>query len=435
MTTSEMERTVPGIDGDPTLPGAAELLGEAGSAAVVEHLGTVGLRVLADEPVQALYYPGKSMLVRRVAWASRDDGEPARYSVCSMVERGEDGSANARPTTWAYPNDPGLPGLPQAIDGEAAREWAASLVPGLRTVSINPIAYRPRRRAVLRYDLRSGRAQERDERTLYVKVMTPQDADRLWALGASLEAASAPLALPMLRPGEGLLAFDGLPGTPMRQALIAGASLPSPARIAGLFDDFAAPRDLHDFRQAKRTARSGMRHARRVLRALLPDSSARVVELNGELKAILHAYPVEPQVIHGDMYEGQLMVNEDFSLSVLDLDDMGIGDPAQDAASFCGHLVALADSYPAAAKRVMAYRGLLRATFMERFDLPPIAFAAREAAIMLQLAPGPFRVLEKRWPERVERRVRLAEAILDEARPTRHKRATTGPAEALGAPV
>ncbi|MDZ7727917.1 MAG: phosphotransferase [Dehalococcoidia bacterium] len=155
-----------------------------------------------------------------------------------------------------------------------------------------------------------------------------------------------------------------------------------------------------------------MRYARRLTRKLLPDLAGTLAELSTALKSEIAATPVTPAVIHGDLYEGQVMVGADFSLALLDLDDLGMGDPALDAASFCAHLLALADTHPAAAPRILAYRALLRERFLARFDVGERGFAARESLVMLQLASGPFRVLEERWPERVRRRVELAQGLL-----------------------
>jgi aminoglycoside phosphotransferase (APT) family kinase protein len=119
--------------------------------------------------------------------------------------------------------------------------------------------------------------------------------------------------------------------------------------------------------------------------------------------------------VHGDLYEAQVFVARDFSLGLIDLDDLGPGDPAGDAANFCAHLIALALSVPAAAPRLLAYRELVRDAFLTRLGIAPAALAWREAVAMLLLATGPFRVLDPRWPREVGRRVRLAVRLLETA--------------------
>jgi hypothetical protein len=89
-----------------------------------------------------------------------------------------------------------------------------------------------------------------------------------------------------------------------------------------------------------------------------------------------------------------------------------LGDPAADAANFLAHLLALALSVPPARDRLLAYRALARTTFMERLGLGPRDLAWREALAMLQLATGPFRVLDPSWPVEVRRRVRLAVRLM-----------------------
>jgi hypothetical protein len=410
-------REAASIPDDPFLPGAAALIGTRGSQEVERFVAAHGLRLLAERPVQAIYYPGRSMMVRRAVWAGSDVPEAkVRLQLCSVIEIAADRTAAPEPTTWAFPDDPGLPGLADAMDPGKAKNWVSTLAPGDWNVSIHPVAYRPRRRAVLRYDLRTPRRDGGDRDRLFMKVMTPADAERTWQLGRALREWRVPLALPSERPTKTVVAFDALPGRPMREVLLRAEALPSPARVADLLDQVGTIGAIQAFGSAGRPARSGLRHTRRLLRAILPDTEARVNRAGTAIKAALTASEVEPRPIHGDFYEGQVMVDDDFGLSLLDLDDMGMGDPALDAASFSAHMVALADSYPGVGRRLLAYRAMLREEFLRRLAVSPAGFAAREALVMLQLASGPFRVLEVDWPARVERRISLAEDLLRESR-------------------
>jgi len=97
---------------------------------------------------------------------------------------------------------------------------------------------------------------------------------------------------------------------------------------------------------------------------------------------------------------------------LLDLDDLGPGDPLLDAANFSAHLLLLGTSGPAAAGAVLRYRDELRAAFCRRLDATPGDLAWREAYCLLRLASGPFRVLHPDWPRRMASRVALASGAL-----------------------
>lgn len=412
---------------DPALPGSGGLAGALGAQAVVQLLGEQGLRVIGQRPTQILYYPGRSMLVRHTAWAEpAAGGASERFSVCTEIARvarwpeGESARsmdvAGVPMQAWVFPADPGLPGLGDAMDSANALDLVREHLPAVRSVAPSPVAYRPGRRAVLRYAARLPRAKGGGSANYYLKVMTPEDAERTWNVAEQLRGHPSALALPVARPAETLLLFEELPGKGLREVLLGNDALPSPARVVGLMDQVESLGPL-PVGEAGRPAAAGLRHASKVLSAIVPGSTERVTAIRRKLRDVLAAHPVEHRLIHGDFYEGQVMVGDDFELALLDLDDIGIGDPALDAASFCAHLVALADSNPRVAPRLMAYRAMLREAFMQRVDVAEEGFAAREALVMLQLASGPFRVLEPDWPTRVRRRIALAETLLADRAP------------------
>jgi aminoglycoside phosphotransferase (APT) family kinase protein len=117
-------------------------------------------------------------------------------------------------------------------------------------------------------------------------------------------------------------------------------------------------------------------------------------------------------VVHGDLYEAQVIVDPDGTLGLIDLDDLSVGDPAMDAANMCAHLMVLAMSVPLARDRLMAYRGDVAGAFSQALGVSETQLARREAVCALRLATGPFRVLEPDWPRAVERRVEAAAGLL-----------------------
>jgi aminoglycoside phosphotransferase (APT) family kinase protein len=123
------------------------------------------------------------------------------------------------------------------------------------------------------------------------------------------------------------------------------------------------------------------------------------------------ADPPETWIVHGDLYESQLLVDGD-GLGLIDLDDLGPGDPLLDAANFSAHLLVLGASGPHGAGVILRYRDELRTAFCRSLDADPAALAWREAYCVLRLVTGPFRVLHPDWPRRMADRLALATAAL-----------------------
>jgi hypothetical protein len=247
---------------------------------------------------------------------------------------------------------------------------------------------------------------------MFAKVLPRTKAERLRLLPGSLENGAVRLAMPAASVGGDAFLFEPAPGRSLRELLVFGRSLPSPDRVASLPGTVAAlgtgPPHPGGPSSTETVAASAA-----VLERLAPEAAGgieRVVEAVSDASV----RPSVAPLVHGDMYEAQVFVDDDYSLGLIDLDDMGPGDPAVDAANFCAHLLVLALAVPAAADRLVAYRRLVRDAFLRRLDVPPADLAWREAMAALLLASGPFRVLDPRWPVEVVRRIRLAVRLLDQ---------------------
>jgi AraC-like DNA-binding protein len=425
--------TVPPIPSDPGLPRGRGLFGEEGRDAVRSFLSERGWAAGEIRPVQAIYRPGRSLIVRYRAAAEGPVGRrslsvcaetrarvrPAasvprgfekRYGIADPVDR-RDGTL-----LWAYPYDPSLAGLPDAAWGPWVRGASGAAKPA--ALSVQPLRYRPRRRAVFRYRaLHLGRRGRRWE-TSFGKVLPGDKAERLVGTAPALEAArrAVPLALPAARAGPDVLVFPPLAGRSLRDVLVQGGSLPSPARVAGLPAalDAAVTRAGAEI-SAERPASIDLAvPGADLIAGLVPsagDDARRVVDAVREGS---EDRDVAPSIVHGDLYEAQVFVGRGFNLGLIDLDDLGRGDPALDAANFCAHLLALALAVPSAADRLVAYRRLVRRAFAEALGLSPRALAWREALCMLLLAAGPFRVLDPSWQDAVRRRAALAVRLLED---------------------
>jgi hypothetical protein len=406
--TATAVRRLPSLPADRDLPGAADLLAGAGVAAVARFLDERGLEPHRVEPAQAHYRPGRWLAVCfRTGVVERSSGRPLCPTVTVECRAGEPD------LMWTFPDDPALPGLAMAADGALVRR---RLRPRPEHVVVEPLRYRPRRRAVFRYRLDGNRV-------LFGKVVTPRRGSRQLALADVLRPTGLRLALPVGRVGPGALVLPALPGTPLRDLLLAGGPLPPPERIVALSEELhrrslpalaAAGFTLVGERATSRrrvdptTALS----AARLVARLLPDegcAAGRVAEAVMAWEE--ESAPSESRIVHGDLYENQVVVDGD-RLSLLDLDDLGPGDALLDAANFSAHLLVLGASGPPAAAAVLRYREELRAAFLRHLDADPVALAWREAYCLLRLVAGPFRVLHPDWPRRTADRLALATGAL-----------------------
>jgi Phosphotransferase enzyme family len=420
----------PGIPLDPGLPGARGLLEAPGRSAIADFLEDRGWHASEIRPVQALYRPERSCLVRFRARAEHRDGRRRVFSLCAETRARDRALPLASPAAvdgadleepvgsrdgyrlWAFPYDPDLPGLAEAASGERVRSSLSALGRHPSAVHAEALRYRPRGRAVFRYRSLHRRGPRRWERA-YGKVMHRDGARRGLDIAASVPGSRRMgLALPAGHFGDDVLLFDEAPGTSLRPLLLRGGSLPRPGRIAALLDQLPAAFESVDLPRAPDPADRAV-SAASLIERLVPAAGPSARRVADAVAA--RAGRFVPRVVHGDLYEAQILVGEDFSLSLVDLDDLAIGDPAVDAGSFCAHLVALALSAPAARRRLLAYRSVAREAFLDRLGISSSELAWREALRMLLLAPGPFRTLHPEWPREVRRRMDLAVRLLEGA--------------------
>jgi hypothetical protein len=381
---------------DPELPEASDLPGACGRALIARFLEQTGWAPGAIDPVQVSYRPGRSLTVSFDVKAQRGDGPFEVLMLAAECRAGDP------VRVWAFPDDPSLPGLAAAAEPPAGTGACAPEV----------LRYRPRRRAVLRGRLPGGRVR-------YVKVLPPARAQRTVRAAQALDPHSRPglhLALPSVGPAPGTVFLAPVGGRSLREPLMAGEPLPSPARLAALFDDLAAMAGgsggpalpASPARARPETAREAAGLTGRLLPDLIP-------QLDKLVESVAQGHDRDPgdrRPVHGDLYEAQILVAGDGTLGLLDLDGLGMGDPLLDAATFSAHLLALALGAPSAANGILSYRQDLRRAFLEALDAAEAALRWREAYALLLLAPTPFRTLRPDWEAklrtRVEAGVRLA---------------------------
>jgi Ser/Thr protein kinase RdoA (MazF antagonist) len=310
-----------------------------------------------------------------------------------------------------FPLDYDLRPLVQVANPAFMREvFSASLPPDTGTVSLKQphlVRYKPGRKALFRFELEHG-AHDR----LYAKLLEDDRGEILFAATSTLRNAgiATPRALattPDLRlithehaSGVELASRRGTPGyaqwmEPVATSLVRLQAVELPTLPVRTLADEAAT--------IVQTARW--------LGLLLPALAPRLTRLGERIGRELTRQAQELSTVHGDFYDDQILVS-DSGVTIIDLDELHRGHRLGDVGNMLAHL------------RSGDARGDGTGTARERFlgaalaGLPYTAgdVAVFEAAALLKLAPGPFRRLEKDWPERVEQIVGLVGTCLRESR-------------------
>lgn len=412
------------IASDPSIEGSEALFADMGQSAVSTFLDANGWQLETSRPAQILYRPGRSVLIRSIVWVTRADTS-RRFTIATELNASplDDWSPNhghdalplpvvrlsERSMTWAFPFDPALPDLGEVLTIEGARRLAEGVVGFPCSIRSAAVHYRPRRGAVVRYEVRRrGRTHDKPQE-LYLKITPPDVVERILSASRVLEGRQGDFALPVARPRAGVLVFPKLDGVPLRSVLLDGE--PPPADdVAGLIRVFATLRNPGTPGPPDAVRR--LRRAVRLLTVLLPERADHLRRMKNKISERIDSDRPPRTVVHGDLYEGQILVRSGADLGVLDLDDLGMGDPAMDAANLTAHLASLAESHPNAADRLHQYRREVRGSLLSLVPVTEQGLAAREAVAMLQLATGPFRVLAPDWPLRVADRIELADRLL-----------------------
>ncbi|MDQ4037539.1 MAG: aminoglycoside phosphotransferase family protein [Actinomycetota bacterium] len=298
---------------------------------------------------------------------------------------------------WRWPFDPDLPGLASAVDAGAVGALLAVLGMGGGTVRLTVRAYRPGRRAVIEASGTHGR--------VFLKVVRPH---RVEALNAKHRMLAQRLPVPHSYgySAQGILVLQALHGTSLRSALT-GAALPLPTAPAleRLLDRL--PRRLAG-NQMSGDHLGRAAHYADVVAGCLPEERARLDALVGRYTEV-EAGEHRAVAVHGDFYEGQILVDRGLVTGLLDLDSAGTGHRIDEWATMLAHLSVLGLLHPKA-RRIKRYGADVLAEVEKRF--PAAQLRPRVSAAVLGLATGPFRVLLPRWPERTRRRIALAEEWL-----------------------
>ncbi|MGL3805090.1 phosphotransferase family protein [Paeniglutamicibacter sp. R2-26] len=327
--------------------------------------------------------------------------------VVVVVVEGPAGAPAVTVTGWIHPHDPMLPGLATALDGTAVeRLWGqGDLLSGLRTV-----AYRPLRRAVVRATF-TTRGPLAIRRTLYLKVGREHATAALLKRHEMMAGSTVPVpsvAVPVL---PGILALEEGTGEGLAAA-IRGESAREldPADFTELLDRL--PAEVAGL-PARRAWSDGIRRYRQAAVLALPAQRGRIDGLVRRIEGHLERSERGPVVpVHGDFYEGNILMGDGAVSALLDLDSLGPGHRVDDLACFLGHLAVL--------QRLGSGEGPAPGVF-ERFgaafgrEVDPVALWARAGAVALTLVAGARGAGNSDWVPAAESRLRTAEELVRRA--------------------
>lgn len=307
---------------------------------------------------------------------------------------------------WVYPDDPDLPGLARA----AYPERMADLVNSRRLVStevtasqitLAMIAYRPRRRAVLRMTITNP------DRTFYVKVLRPRLFDSILERHDLLLAAGVPAPTVAATTNDHLLVLDELPGRALAKAMFDSDAPCRAEDIIALLDSM--PASIGRLERRPPWSDSVVHYAGLVSHALPPER-ARLDWMVGRITSGLAGIPQGDEPTHGDFHEGQVHVAGGRIVGVLDIDTIGPGRRADDLACLVAHLSTVQRMNPAQASRVHDLIRTWVPVFDDRVDATELRL--RAAAVIISLATGPYRGQEANWPGETRAILDAAEALV-----------------------
>lgn len=385
----------------------------------------------------ALEVEGARLVAWKVHTVHHRPGAGVTVGYTATVERGVDGEATraeeylcATTARLTRPPGPGLVRLEQADGGPVVHLWrhpadpelpaltvacsASELTARLGTpVSVELLAYRPTRRAVLR-------ARRTDvDATAYVKVVRPSGV-RVFADRHRLLTGSGVPAPRVLRADDdGLVLLAEGRGTPLANLLARGLGRRAGAVLEALVGtlDTLPPGVLDLPRRPAWSERA--QHYAHAAATVLPEHASRTSALADGIEMLIASSDAGPVVpTHGDFYEANVLMDPREGATavtaLLDVDAVGPGHRVDDLACLLGHVSVLTHLAPATYPHVPAVLAEWTAACSRQVD--PVALHARCAGVVLSLVSGAKRTDGTPWRADAEGRLACAERWLASGR-------------------
>lgn len=397
---------------DLRLPAAAHLDAIGATRLLAPVVDAAGGRLHTAEPVHVHYRPGSDIVVRYRAEVTWADGRTVGETILAasrttghypgalpLVADSPTGPVEA--SVWRWPFDPLLAGLDTAVRPPTAAALLTDIVAG--PVELVVVAYRPCERAVVRVTGADGTV-------VYLKVVPPTELPGLVERHRLLAAAGLPVPQVLAADEQlGIAVLHALTGSTLRDRLRDGTGpWPVADRFLALRERFAAV-PAASLAPARRRLDDAVLHAR-MLHRVLPGHATRLGRLADAFAEAARTEVRPAAVIHGDLYESQLVVDGPEIVGVLDLDGVGPGDPIDDLATLLAHLGYRRRTGEVADASLGHYAGDLRRQFAAEVGAP--ALDTVTAAVTVGLATGPFRHHRPGWELETVTHLAAAERLL-----------------------
>ncbi len=243
---------------------------------------------------------------------------------------------------WRFPEDPGLPQLPQLLNPELAPQFLPLQQLGnikpeqVNHVDIQVVRYRPEQRCILRYEITHGKKNARN--VLYAKVFNDGKGAQVFSRISHCHGLGVALGARVARPvhydpSMRTVWQEALTGTPPAEYL-ANGNYREIMQMTGscLARLHAARLPMNKTVSRKDRLADAIKKSCKLAQAF-PELSESLERLAGYLQARLPQLPpAQETVIHGDMHFGQFLIQPDGTLALFDFDEWSLGDPAQDLA-------------------------------------------------------------------------------------------------------
>ncbi len=404
---------------DPVLPAAAHLTGPYADDVLRPAVERAGGRLRSARCTGIQYLPRSALVAQfrtEISWSGR---EPVRETIvaAATVTGPPAGTIPVFATheggelevgVWRWPFDPELPALERAVRRSAIATLLgdAGHVIDPSELDLTVVAYRPMERAVVRVRAPS--------RSWYLKIVRPARAPGLVDRHAVLAAGGLPVAtVDAADASVGWLATAELVGPTLRELIKSRAQrwVDGPT-IRSLVDRVAAI-DPDLLPATRSRVLDAPAHAA-MLATVVPDQATRLAELGAAMSALARESGARRRtLVHGDLHEGQIVVGDGRITGLLDVDDIGRGDPIDDAAVLVGHLRYRAMATPNDGGRIRRLADDVATAFESSFDRGDIERVT--AAVLVGLATGPFRLQHDDWPDAAHRTLALVDEALREA--------------------
>jgi len=388
---------------DPALPAVGALSGPAAADVLRPAVVAAGGTLHDATCVQIHYVPGRELVVRYecdISWGPRRGRDTLLAATTAhgplpgtLAVTAETPSTTLHASVWRWPYDPVLTGLPLAASPAALADHLGHLATG--PLRVHVVAYHPTDRAIVR-------ATDGTGRTLYVKVLPPARVGQVAAKHHALGAGGVPVPEVLATDeANGLLVLPAMPGSTLRDRIKSGHPSPvDPSSLAQLVHRVTATPAAAGRAPGRAPRTQDALGHTRLLATIAPGHRATLALLDQRFGAAMA--DVERRVgplVHGDLHEAQLFVDDSGTVAgLIDLDDLGPGDPLDDPAVLLGHL-----EYRSIVTADGSIRAVLRRLITDLRDRFTPLHGARAldltiAAVLVGLASGPFRIQTPDWP-------------------------------------